>query len=499
MKKNINLTDDLDSAFNKAIESMEIEPSESVWKNVDAGLTQVENSLLKRKIIVWKKISVVISFFLVALGILFFYHYSNHELSNRAALADRMIAQPINPTPVQQEAITPVEKESSSLVSQKQPKPINTTSVQKEKNIIVNKQSEASEIAANNSDKTNNRQNNVQSVKEEQEADVQNAVPAEVIAAKITSDVPNQPSLLYTNKAKPDSVFLPKEDSPKEEIQQIAVLSTKKNNVSKDSSLLLPPSNEMLTETSATPIPSVNARTLSRFYVEGIFSPEMTSRYLKDNNTSDIFTSDGVKNGEVNIFSHSEGIKFGYDLNRWSIQSGCIYYKQSLSIKPTTMYPYESNGQFQCSLVTSSGTVDIPYYGSHYSNDSMTVKSGSYQSLHFLNIPLQFKYKFGGSKMSFYVLSGISANILIKEETSIKIDREHAEDDDTKVIREIKGTKNVYYGYSLGAGASYRFRRGFYLSLEPALRGAMSSLNKNTPIKTYPYTLGVGVIAGYHF
>jgi hypothetical protein len=86
----------------------------------------------------------------------------------------------------------------------------------------------------------------------------------------------------------------------------------------------------------------------------------------------------------------------------------------------------------------------------------------------------------------------------MKEETNINIEYENAEADN-KIINGIKGTKNVYYGYSLGVGASYNFRRGFYLDLEPALRGAMSSLNKNTPIKTYTYTLGFGVIAGYHF
>ena len=88
MKKNINLTDDLDNAFNKAIEPMEIEPSESVWKNVDAGLTRVENSLLKKKIIFWKKIAASISVLLFTVGIFFFYQYSNSKLSNQLVKVD---------------------------------------------------------------------------------------------------------------------------------------------------------------------------------------------------------------------------------------------------------------------------------------------------------------------------------------------------------------------------------------------------------------------------
>jgi hypothetical protein len=415
-----------------------------------------------------------------------------------------MIARRSNTQQESREVIPSVEKESSSLVVQKKPENRNANTGQNEKNVIAGKQPTPAVISASNSDKTYSRQTNFQSVKKEPEEKAQNIISAKINTEKSTSDIPSRVSLLNTNNANPDSVLPPQVDSPLAEKQQAPIPSLKKDVASQDSVLLLK-RNEPLTETSVANVPPVPegkkthpSGILSRFYVEGIFSPEITNRYLKDNNSSDLFTLSKMKEREANVFSHSEGIKFGYDHNQWSIQSGCIYTKQSLAIMPLTMYPYLSNGQFQCTLVTSSGTVDIPYSGSYLQNDSMTVKNGSHQTLAFLNIPLQLKYKFGVSKLSFYILSGVSANILIKEETNIKIGYGYA-DDDNKIIRGINGTKNVYYGYSLGVGASYLFRRGFYLSLEPALRGAMSSLNKNTPMKTYPYTLGFGVIAGYHF
>src|ERR1035437_8446104 len=507
MKKNINLTDDLDNAFNKAIEPMEIEPSESVWKNVDAGLTQVENSLLKKKIIFWKQITVFTTLLLVAFGVLFFYKYSNPKLPNQSKITDA-IKNISASRQEQKEIIIPsTETKPSPLVSQKKSESINTDSEQKEKNVIASERSTASVVSKNNSDKTSNLQKEFHLTKNEPKLEVQHSfVKDEIIVEKFAADVPNKKSLSNTNKTKLDSVSTPKLDVPIMK-EQVEMNSSVKNNIVSKDSVMLPKCNEPLTEVASantSKIPNTDrilaSAIFSHFYVEGIFSPEITNQYLKDNNTSDVFTKQSIKAHEVNLVSHSEGIKIGYDINHWSIESGCIYYREFINILPTTISPFESNGQLHGSLVTSSGIVDIPFDGTHHINDSVDIKSGSDQILSFINIPLQLKYRFGSNKLSFYVLSGISANILIQEKTNIKMDHDDDHDDaGDRTIIGINGTKNVYFGYSLGIGASYKFLRGFYLNLEPLFRGAMSSVNKDTPIKTYPNTLGVGVIAGYHF
>ena len=503
MKKNINLTDDLDNAFNKAIEPMEIEPSESVWKNVDAGLTRVENSLLKKKIIFWKKIAASISVLLFTVGIFFFYQYSSPESSKQLVKVD--VPESKLTSEQQQTANSSVEKEPLAVVSQKKLESLPVNSEQEEKKIVASTGSIPTVISENNSAESNLKENNIESEKKKPATEIQSVISTEVNAEKNHSEVSDQPSSLNTNK-----INNPKSDSTiavsEKETQQLSVSSEINHNTLKDSAAL-PKCNEPLTGVaSANPseVPNTvgihTSAIFSHIYVEGIFSPEITKQHLKDNESSDIFTKETVKTHEVNLVSHSEGIKFGYDINHWSIETGCIYYQEHINILPSTIAPYELNGEIHSSLVTSSGVVDIPLNGAHHISDSVDIKSGSNQVLSFVNIPIQVKYRFGGKKLSFYVMSGISANVLTQEKTNLKMDHDHDQDDGgDRTVIGIKGTKNVFYGYSLGMGASYKCFRGFYLNLEPLFRGAMTSLNKDTPIKTYPNTFGIGIIAGYHF
>ena len=506
MKKKIDLNNTMDDALTKAVDSMEMQPSDNVWKGIDTGLTRSENVLLRKRILFWKRASLGLSSVVAAAGIFFFYHFNQHDLSNEKRVAD-MRMNHSESSQVKAETVTGLISQNTGL---KQERKVEIPSPEKEipiaavqekaqvsganisrqvtiaeenpvhhkTNVLGIKQSQPAAVTAGSSDKATNKQNDIVIVTNESQAEKKNTILPE------TKQNPDE-----TGEVKADSVSAKKDSSILAEVilplpkTENTVPAVKEDSIAKSIAKNTPPNNKDL---------------LSHIYIEGIFSPDLTTRFIKDNDPYDKCTSDFVKSHEANNFSYSEGIKIGYDLGKWSLQTGCLYTTQTLCIRPMTMYPYLSNGQMQCSLVTSSGTVDIPYAGLQSLGDSMRVKGDSRQTLGFLSIPLQLKYKLGGNnKLSFYVLSGISVNILVKQETNLEIAYDYA-DDDYRKLTTIKGPKNIYYGYSLGAGASYRLRR-WYASIEPSLRGAMSSINDNAPVKTYPYTLGLGVMIGYHF
>jgi hypothetical protein len=486
MKKNINIPNEIDDAFFKAIDSMEMEPSEKFWGKVDAGLTQADSI---RKILFWKRASIVLSSLLIIGGIATFFHFDNHVLTQKEITVEVVKEQSISQDQVSvstqpdhikvEQAVVAANKNApKAIVLEQQPyqkterHPVLNTDlpvqkaapVQQQNNSLDSKQNIPSVVSGLPSEKAGSKQTDAVSVKPDLRPEDQNVVLQEVKQAAV--------------KARQDSMAVKKENS--DSLENI-----------------LPAGNEMAAETPLNPAePAAPVSTL-RLYVEGIFSPELTTHFLKDNNSSDLIQESDLLDQENERVSFSSGIRVGYDINKWSLQSGILYATQSIAIKPQTLYPDASAGYSYCTLLTSNGTVDIPYSENQQAGDSIELRGNSFQKLGFISIPLQVRYFLGGSKFSFYALSGISASILVKQETDFSM----GEDDEERhnVISGIEGAKKVYYGYTLGVGARYMFRRGLYLGIEPNLRGAMSSSNKNTPVKTYPFSLGFGIIAGFHF
>jgi len=83
---------ELDSAFKKGIESLELDPNERSWKKVEAGISNMENVMMRKRIRKLKIISSFLGTCVISLGLFMIYHYSN---GHNTASADKLMKQDI--------------------------------------------------------------------------------------------------------------------------------------------------------------------------------------------------------------------------------------------------------------------------------------------------------------------------------------------------------------------------------------------------------------------
>jgi len=241
---------------------------------------------------------------------------------------------------------------------------------------------------------------------------------------------------------------------------------------------------------------------LSKISVSAFYAPGATEDFLrdKDNDPTNTITAHVLKTQQDGDGTYAVGIRLAYDISRkWSIQTGAYYSEYTYNINPTIIYPQQQeNGQIGYSITTSSGTVFLPNsLVPAKLGDSIKVRGSS--SRGYISIPLQAKYKFKtGAKLNLYADGGFSVNIAKDRQTTIHWDNTALQEGDLSV-ESIYGLTTVQYSYNFGLGAEYLMGKGLSIYVEPFVDGSFTSINKNTPVITYPYFFGMALGITYHF
>jgi hypothetical protein len=236
------------------------------------------------------------------------------------------------------------------------------------------------------------------------------------------------------------------------------------------------------------------------------FSPDFNQHRLFDNDDNNAHHSmDHSKakdydGREVPDFSFSTGVMGKYELvKKWSVLAGITYSSSVHKIKPYTIYAEQgSNSEAHYLLNTSLGTAELPNAGNNIPQvgDSLHLKTNSRQILQFINIPVIVRYDWQVKRFSYYAFTGLSANILIQQQSEVSIESQtHPE----VVTNNIAGLKTMTYGFLLGVGGQFNFYKGVSVFAEPILRYSMTSINQNTAVTSYPYAFGVNTGFVFHF
>ncbi|MCW3070323.1 MAG: hypothetical protein JWO44_213 [Bacteroidetes bacterium] len=232
-----------------------------------------------------------------------------------------------------------------------------------------------------------------------------------------------------------------------------------------------------------------------RYSLIAFFSPDLTFKYIKDNDSNDN-QQEGDYNNEVSGFSYNAGLLIGYDLNRnWSLTTGGTYACLTQTIKSKVIYAEAgTDGLTHYQFNTSYGTSELPGEQSPPAiGDSLDINSNSTQSIQVVVIPLISKYQITKNKFSYYVQLGLSANILAGEKLIVETP------DKRQTIRKMEGLNEYYLGGIVGVGMSYNPSGKFTVLLEPTIRGAITPISKNAAITTHPVSFGISVGVGWHF
>lgn len=199
-----------------------------------------------------------------------------------------------------------------------------------------------------------------------------------------------------------------------------------------------------------------------------------------------------IRNGERNKLSFMAGITANLDLgNNFSLQSGLSFSSSTKTIAPKSVYARPDNhGNIQYQYNCSSGYYLIPAKsGSRPTiGDSIGV-SGSTSTLQYVSIPLAIKYRFRIGNFSIQPLVGAAVNMLTNEETETPaITWGNAE---PHLNNTISGLKPAYLSGLLSVEAEWQLSSRFALHLAPFSRFALTSINKEAAVKTYPAYFGL--------
>jgi opacity protein-like surface antigen len=124
---------------------------------------------------------------------------------------------------------------------------------------------------------------------------------------------------------------------------------------------------------------------------------------------------------------------------------------------------------------------------------SVSFKTETSETIHFLYIPVTVRYEFGKSKLSYFVEGGGAFNLVKKDIVKVTVNDSYVEDNN------FDGLNSFNYSLLLGAGVNYNFYKGLSTFLKPSFRYSITPINDNNPLYSYPYYLGVGVGFSIHF
>ncbi len=528
--------------FGGGLASSEIEPSEKFWNRAYEDILQRENHANNNRVSRWRGAFYIMSTVVLLMGCYAIYmHYEvsgiKEQLANIESTQINNKQQNINQSTITNSTVK--SSTNNSLVSTNLGKNItqpNTTPVvtSKSENTLTNKENKITYSRLNNPSGRQTAKvinisptgNNNQSVTPNNNTGAANGLTNEITTPPVANSASNitQPAINNSTPAENNGSVSKSLDGTTSPINANATSSTISNNNkssvpaqssptqntnialsgkapdSMAKSSVLDSSNVNLPYISKNPI--TFKRILSKMSLSASYAPGITDDFLNDKNNdpTNTITADMLKTQQDGDGTFAVGLRLAYDISdKWTIQTGCYYSKYTYNINSTIIYPQlQENGQLGYSITTSSGTVFLPSstVPAHL-GDSIKVRGSS--SRGYINIPLQVKYRFiAGNKLNFYVTGGFSLNIANYKETEIHWENTALQEGDVS-IPSIYGLNTVQYSYNFGLGAEYLIGKGLSIYTEPYFDGAFTSINKNTPVITYPFFFGLALGVKYHF
>lgn len=241
----------------------------------------------------------------------------------------------------------------------------------------------------------------------------------------------------------------------------------------------------------------------------------------RDVSSADIIINQAANNAESGRLSYSGGVQISYlSSDRLSIESGLFYNRMGLAIGDFTsvrsrMDYWVNNVTFSnnsiVSLSNSIGTIatkneDVfvnAYSGGADNSYDMLestamvlqdeVVNSFEQSLEYLEIPFNLKYKVINRDFKVLLIGGVSTNLLVGNNVSANTSNGKID------YGSVQDIRSVNYSGNAGLGFVYSFSENFNLSLEPRFRYFLNSINQVTLPTTRPYVIGLYTGLNYTF
>lgn len=241
--------------------------------------------------------------------------------------------------------------------------------------------------------------------------------------------------------------------------------------------------------------PLVKIKRPGRWSVTAFFAPDITTRNLEQNfySTLDEKKEEIIRTEKNGQLDFTVGARLEYRIDKhWSVQSGLSFSTNTIDIaQKMTFARFDKDGALKFRFNLSTGYAfmkgkSLP--APRFLGDSALALSSS-SVLHYVNVPLIFKYNFAKGRFNFSSQAGIVARFITRESIDAVYSNNGA--NEKAIANEIQGLKRTYMNGVVGLGVDYAISKKVALTLFPSFNFATSSINRDAPVKAYPNTLSI--------
>ena len=492
----------IDKLFKNAIEDHEDLPSGDVWNNIDKGLDKNKVVSIQRKYYVLKRVAVAVfifGFVATVFAIYFNSRYYNPQAGNGNTQTNDLTTIKVNHNASDKSVNnitnkTIVDKETQ-VTSVPDPNLSNhTKDLTNISSSFVSSNKSATALSSYNYNKINkapssSRSNTivpVQSSKREFLLQDKNHLNTVKNGNNETSGVSNDKNKTANQSNKKESLNQ-SNDRIREKIVGNRLLYTFQPTFSKafNQSHLAP-------ETMA---PISKLKKQARIAVTVFAGPQKNITHFKDDDDQQ-----SMRRGNRDEFKHSEqsrnsvrtGVLFEYPLtSNWSIGSGIVYSSTNTSIDPKIVFAKpDGRGNIKYEFNCSAGYTYIPAKpgSTPLIGDSAKVFN-SKTHISYVSIPVMAGYNLSAGKFILKPSAGLLLNFLSTGKIESVISSNSM--NPMSSTNSISGLKSTYLSGEVNFTAIYQVNNKLGIMIAPGTQFALTSINKNTSVKTYPGYVGV--------
>ncbi len=466
----------IEDLFREGLKDNEEMPSRQVWNNIDNSLDKDNVVSINKKYTSLKRVSLFLLFLLIGLGI--------YELGNRHTNGVNTVTSNTN-----NNAASPHSNKLQESIDS-----ISLNNTNKENSVIdnsvaANPSPNALQIQPGNNSHSKNKiaSNNNIAINNPASKNKQKFINTSSYKIKInrTGQTENDRQTFVSNDAEINQ--------QSELLRQLNPIIIDKINSQIKDSVNKNISSSTIKNTFALNTKKKEKKRQFNFSITTFFSPDVAWYYLQEDKPDNQPDSiDEIKTSEKHDFSSTLGALVDYKLNKhWGLQSGLTYSNTNITVEPKTIYAQTDNtGHVQYRINTSSGYgYVLPSFSSNPAVGDSLYAFTSMHTLQYIGIPFAVKYNFIKGKFILNALAGLSANFLIKGKIETTVI--NGMNNETELLKNIKGLKKIYFNGLTGLGVEYILSQRMALSFAPTLRFALNSINKDTPVKSYPNSFGL--------
>ncbi|MCB9333176.1 MAG: outer membrane beta-barrel protein [Lewinellaceae bacterium] len=264
-----------------------------------------------------------------------------------------------------------------------------------------------------------------------------------------------------------------------------------------------------------TPVEKMATPGQAGWYAGAVSGMFFTSRNLQTQ------TGQALNGTEAGTWTWQQGIQFGRTLNaHWAIESGLQRSSIQLQAERQIHFQYRTDREkfnadrylYQSStdqvVQTSFGEVEMWMdMGREPSRPILNLASvdiilRTNEQVNFLRIPVLLRYQAGKGPWQWSLNTGLGINLksdYTLSLTAARANRPGVRDISARVQNRPDGLAPVMLDAQFGAGLQYRLAPNWALELSPQLRYGISSINRNSALKSYAISSGLQLGLNYTF